>query len=67
MVRILHDDWSLRFGENTSDQTLRHLTAMLSVSIHFSLDKTANHWIHASEISSVLTHVNALVLSVLTV
>ena len=30
MVRILHDDWSIRLGENRSDQPLKHLAAMQS-------------------------------------
>ena len=29
MVRILHDDWPIRLGENTPDQTLKHLADML--------------------------------------
>ena len=29
MVRILHDDWSIRLGENRSDQPIKHLEAML--------------------------------------
>ena len=28
-MRILHYDWSIRLGENRSDQTLTHLSAML--------------------------------------
>ena len=31
MVRILHDGWSFRLGENRSDQPLRHLAVMLFV------------------------------------
>ena len=31
MERILHDDWSIRFGENRSDQLLKHLAAMHTV------------------------------------
>ena len=27
--RILHDDWSIRLGENRSEQTLKHMAAML--------------------------------------
>ena len=29
MVRVLHDDWPIGLGENTSYQTLKHLAAML--------------------------------------
>ena len=29
MVRALHDDWSIRLGENRSDQTVKHLAAVL--------------------------------------
>ena len=29
MVISLHNDWSIRLGENTPDQTLNHLAAML--------------------------------------
>ena len=29
MVRILHDGWSIRLGENRPDQLLKHLVAML--------------------------------------
>ena len=34
MVRILYDDWSIRLGENTSDQTLKHLMVMLNKRRH---------------------------------
>ena len=36
MVRILHDDWSIRLGENTPDQTLKHLAGMLFVANYLS-------------------------------
>ena len=29
MVIILHEDWSVRLGENRLDQTLKHLAVML--------------------------------------
>ena len=29
MVRILHDDWSIRLGEYRSCQPLKHLAAMV--------------------------------------
>ena len=29
MATILHVDWSIRLGENTCDQTLKHVVAML--------------------------------------
>ena len=29
VVRILHDDWSIRLGENISEQALKHLAAVL--------------------------------------
>ena len=29
LVRILHDDWSIRLGENRPDRALKHLVAML--------------------------------------
>ena len=29
MERILHDDWSVRLGENRSDQPFKHLADML--------------------------------------
>ena len=28
-MRILHTDWSIMLGENSSDRTLNHLVAML--------------------------------------
>ena len=37
MIRFLHDDWSIRLGENRSDQPLKHLAAMLNLSFHVSL------------------------------
>ena len=30
MERVLHDDWLIRLGENSSVQSLEHLPAMLS-------------------------------------
>ena len=30
MMRILHDDWSIRLGKGRSDQTLKHLATMLN-------------------------------------
>ena len=30
VVRILHDDWSIRLGENRLDMVLKHLGAMLT-------------------------------------
>ena len=33
---ILHDDWSIRLGENRPDRTLKYLAAMLpKSSVHF--------------------------------
>ena len=29
VVRILHDDWPIRLGENRFDRVLKHLAAML--------------------------------------
>ena len=29
VVRILHDDWSIRLGENRPDRVLKHLAAIL--------------------------------------
>ena len=29
LVRILHDDWSIRLGENRPDGVLKHLAAIL--------------------------------------
>ena len=45
MVRILHDDSSIRLGENRSDQTLKHLAAKLSMSniAYFSRHKITYH------------------------
>ena len=37
MMRILHDDWSIVLGENTSDQTLKHLATVLSLSFQMTL------------------------------
>ena len=34
---ILHDDWSIRLGENRPDWTLKHLVAMLSLSVTHNL------------------------------
>ena len=45
MARILHDDWSIRLGENRSDQSSqanKHLVAMLIISHqtnHDSIEK----------------------------
>ena len=30
VVRILHDDWPIRLGENRPDRVLKHLSAVLS-------------------------------------
>ena len=30
VVRILHDDWLIRLGENRHDSVLKHLVAMLT-------------------------------------
>ena len=35
VVRILHDDWSIRLGENRPDRVLKHLAAMLSGTLKF--------------------------------
>ena len=29
VVRIMHDNWSIRLGENRPDRALKHLAAML--------------------------------------
>ena len=45
MLSILHDDWSIRLGENRSDQILKQLVAMLCRTIfkisifHYSTKK----------------------------
>ena len=37
MVRIRHDDWSVRLGENRSDQPLKHLAAMLYLLVYVNV------------------------------
>ena len=37
VVRILHDDWSIRLGENRTDGVRQHLAAMLRQEAHASL------------------------------
>ena len=33
VVRVLHDDWLIRLGENIPDRALKHLAAMISKAI----------------------------------
>ena len=40
-MRILHDDWSVRSGENRSDQDLQHLAAMLFYVLAGSKDNSS--------------------------
>ena len=34
-MRILHDDWSIKLGENRSGHGLKHLVAMLAILLFF--------------------------------
>ena len=62
VVRILHDDWSIRLGENKPDEARKHLVAMLSNS---NLKVTIEDW---HTVSSYLYHdrMNFYVVDILT-
>ena len=40
VVVILHDDWSIRSGENRLDRVLKHLAAMLCLSVCVVMTQT---------------------------
>ena len=41
VVRILHDDWSIRLGENRPDGALKHLAVMLHLTFSEKMEAVA--------------------------